>query len=307
MNTHEGCIVLFDKKPGMTSFESLYAIKHALGTKKIGHTGTLDSFASGLLVVLAENLTRLAPIVTHLDKTYIACITFGSQTDTLDPLGSVVSQSALPQQGALSGALKKFTGTMMQEPPQYSAIKINGERASDMARQGKSAALKKREITIHNITLDDVVLNGNGVQCATITVSCSSGTYIRALARDISGACNSCAHVSALRRTRVGPFCVEEAGADDVGAAVAFTPDVAEKCGMEPLVLLREHEERFFNGKPLNPLWFCAPQGCGTNDAVSKDTLPYRAVFLTGGAFVGVVHGTELSYGFVVPREKVYA
>ena len=148
-------IILYDKKPGVTSFSALGKIKKVLGTKKVGHTGTLDLFAQGLLVVCVGSLTRLAGLITAFDKEYEAKIIFGEQTDTLDPTGQVVKTAPLPSLAALKESLKKFTGKIMQRPPEFSAIKIGGKRASDLTRSGKEAALPERPIEVYEAELLD--------------------------------------------------------------------------------------------------------------------------------------------------------
>ncbi|MDR1785377.1 MAG: tRNA pseudouridine(55) synthase TruB [Spirochaetaceae bacterium] len=309
-------IVLLDKQTGVTSFAALSALKGSLGVRKIGHTGTLDSFASGLLVVLTGNLTRLAPYILNLDKAYTATIAFGAETDTLDPLGDVTARAPLPTEEALRQALPRFTGPLMQEPPQYSALKVGGRRASDLARKGREVNLPPRPITVYGLRLDgvtgdDTEAGQKTLESAVITVTCSSGTYIRALARDIARECGSRAHLSALRRTRVGGFSVEDAR----GEPLEFGPAMAEKAGLGALSLKREHRGDFFTGRPIAPEWFqsavtdgvCAarmPRHVdaeflpGKNSAVTDDA--NYAVF-TGGAFVGVAERREgrFSYGFV--------
>jgi tRNA pseudouridine55 synthase len=199
-------ILLYAKPAGLTSFASLYRVKKALGTRKIGHTGTLDSFAEGLLVLLVGRYTKLVQHITGMDKQYRAVIRFGSETDTLDPTGTVTAQADMPAEAAFRAALPQFTGTIPQTPPAYSAIHINGKRASDLARSGKEVEMEAREVTIHSID----VLDFSG-DTATIDVHCSKGTYIRSLARDIARACGSRAHLAALTRTAVGPFTLAEA------------------------------------------------------------------------------------------------
>ncbi len=152
-------IILYDKKPGVTSFSALGKIKKTLGTKKVGHTGTLDLFAQGLLVVCVGSLTRLAGLITAFDKEYEAKIIFGEQTDTLDPTGQVVKTAPLPTLAALKESLKKFTGKLMQRPPEFSAIKIGGKRASDLTRSGKEAALPERPIEVYEAELLDCELD----------------------------------------------------------------------------------------------------------------------------------------------------
>ena len=205
-------IVLLAKRPGPTSFTSLNSVKKALNTTKVGHTGTLDSFAQGLLVVCTGRLTKLAGNITAFDKSYQAVIKFGEETDTLEYTGSVIKEAPLPTQKSLEAALLKFTGSIMQRPPTFSAIHVNGKRASELAREGKSTELPARPVKIYNAQIKDIKFSSDGlVQYALIDFSVSKGTYIRSLARDIAYECGSAAHLTGLYRTKVGNFKIEDA------------------------------------------------------------------------------------------------
>lgn len=206
-------IMLYAKSSGITSFSSLWSIKHALGTDKVGHTGTLDSFADGLLVVLSGNLTHLVPHVTAFTKTYEAIVCFGKETDTLDPTGEIVKESSFVSKSQIENVLSKFTGAILQTPPSFSALHVNGKRASDLVREGKEVFLESRQIFIYEIKLCDYFDNHLVDNCsyAKLKITCSKGTYIRALARDIAYSLGSCAHLCALRRIQVGPFSIEDA------------------------------------------------------------------------------------------------
>ena len=146
-------VMLFAKAPGRTSFSSLSTIKKALGTSKVGHTGTLDSFADGLLVVLVGSLTRLVPHITGFDKDYLALVEFGSETDTLDPTGSVIKTAPLPTEEAVRAVLPRFLGDIMQVPPVYSALHVEGKRASDAVRRGEEVSLPARPVHIYSLSL----------------------------------------------------------------------------------------------------------------------------------------------------------
>lgn len=187
-------------------------IKRILGTKKVGHTGTLDSFADGLLVVVAGHMTRFAELITSEKKTYEVWAEFGQQTDTLDPTGVPVKTGDSPSIKGLKAACQKFIGKIEQTPPEFSAIKINGKRASDRIRSGETINLKPRQIEIFSINLDNIICDkNNNVKYALLKVDCSKGTYIRSLIRDIAETANSCGFVQALRRTAVGQFKLEDA------------------------------------------------------------------------------------------------
>ena len=205
-------ILPYAKKSGLTSFSSLGCIKKALHTKKVGHTGTLDSFAEGLLVVLTGSLTRLVPFFTLFDKTYEAVISFGEETDTLDPSGSVIRSAPLPDSADLEKSLSVFCGNIMQSPPAYSAIHVNGKRASELAREGRLESLPERPVTVFkNEILEMRLTTENKVRYARVLFHVSKGTYIRSLARDIALNCNSAAHLIGLKRTKVGCFSLKDA------------------------------------------------------------------------------------------------
>lgn len=233
--TRNDLIVLLAKRPGATSFSSLKIIKKVLGTKKIGHTGTLDSFAQGLLVCCAGGLTRLAGRITEFDKTYEAVIEFGSETDTLDPTGAVVKNAPLPSLFAFLNSLEKFQGKLNQIPPSFSAIKIGGARASDILRKGESVEIPSREIFVYGSELKEIQFEDSElkafscensdadsrmesetdsprkVKYARVEFRVSKGTYIRSLARDIGADCGSAAHLAGLLRTNVGAFSLRDA------------------------------------------------------------------------------------------------
>jgi tRNA pseudouridine55 synthase len=233
--------ILLNKQAGVTSFNALAAVKRALGTGKVGHTGTLDKFAEGLLVVLAGRALKLSSLLSGLDKRYSATIRFGEETDTLDPEGAVIASAPPPSEAAVRAVLPEFTGMITQRPPVYSAIHVNGSRASALARAGKPVELPVRNVTIYELALLSYQLNDadggvNACADARVEAACSSGTYIRALARDMALAAGSRAHLTALTRTAVGGFSLADAvtlkgDADDAGVVRAA---------------LREPDETFF-------------------------------------------------------------
>ena len=205
-------IVLLAKQPNQTSFYSLNSVKKALGTSKVGHTGTLDSFAQGLLVVCVGKMTKLAGNITEFDKSYEAVIKFGEETDTLEYTGKVIKKTGLPKLDVLESVVKQHIGLQMQTPPDFSAIHINGKRASDLARAGQQAEIPKRQINVFDARISETLLDGDGnVTACKIFFSVSKGTYIRSLARDIADKCGSSGHLIGLYRTRVGNFCIEDA------------------------------------------------------------------------------------------------
>ena len=219
-------IIPFAKMRGETSFASIARLKRLLGTRKVGHTGTLDSFADGLLVVVSGKLTRLASFIEASFKHYEALLIFGSETDTLDPTGEVVKRACLPTYASVENSLDSFVGSIMQVPPSFSALHVNGKRASDIVRSGGNVALEEREVEIKAIVVKGVLFAGDDafvdavhlegceerlVKELHVEVECSKGTYIRALARDIGEKVGSAAHLKALRRLSVGCFSLQDA------------------------------------------------------------------------------------------------
>jgi tRNA pseudouridine55 synthase len=264
-------ILLLDKPAGQTSFQSLAAVKRRLGTRRVGHAGTLDKFAEGLLVVLAGRMTRLCPFATSLDKEYVAVATFGKGTDTLDPEGSVTAEGPVPGLAQLEASLASFRGELQQRPPAYSAIHVGGRRSYEAARSGEELVLAPRTVIIHSLQLVDYAPPN-----ATLRICCSKGTYIRSLARDIAALLGTCAYLSALRRTRIGGFHLEDAKAPD-----AFDPgtdllspgsffDAAP--GLQRLEVKENWSERVGNGFPLDETFFeRIPTENGTFGAFSSE------------------------------------
>jgi tRNA pseudouridine55 synthase len=194
--------VVLDKPVGMTSTHAVSRLKRIFSAKKAGHAGTLDPLASGLLPVAFGEATKTVPFVQDGEKAYRFTIRWGAETDSDDSDGTITRQSDLrPQTADIRAALPQFTGTILQQPPAFSAIKIAGERAYDLARDGETVDLAPRPVTIHELELV-----ASSPEEATFEARCGKGTYVRAVARDLGRALGCLGHVTALRRTRVGPF-----------------------------------------------------------------------------------------------------
>ena len=219
-------ILLVDKPKGVTSHDVVSFARGLLHTKRVGHAGTLDPMATGLLILGFGNATRLLNYLLGHNKTYEAVIRLGESTNTDDADGDVVS-SADDENGIINFAnideilkelrvviAKNFTGSIMQTPTSFSAIKVNGVRAYDLAREGKDVHLEPREVFIYDFSLLDahfsVGVSGAKVIDVSASVSCSSGTYIRALARDLGRVLGVGGHLVSLRRTRIGDFSIED-------------------------------------------------------------------------------------------------
>ncbi|GAA3665056.1 tRNA pseudouridine(55) synthase TruB [Microbacterium marinilacus] len=203
-------ILLVDKPGGITSHDVVARTRRAFGTRKIGHAGTLDPMATGLLVLGVEDATRLLTYIVGLDKTYETTIRLGQATTTDDAEGDVVSTAseealAAASDERIADGVAALTGRISQVPSTFSAIKVDGKRAYDLARSGQEVALKAREVTISRFAVHGV-RRGDGWVDVDATVDCSSGTYIRALARDLGDALGTGGHLTMLRRTRIGPF-----------------------------------------------------------------------------------------------------
>jgi tRNA pseudouridine55 synthase len=195
--------VVLDKPVGMTSTHAVAVIKRLFAAKRAGHAGTLDPLASGCLPIALGEATKTVPYAVDSRKTYLFTVRWGEERDTDDAEGRVVATSDnRPDAGAIRALLPRFTGTIEQVPPRYSAIKVDGERAYDLARGGEVVELAPREVTIHRLDLVDMPDSDHAVLAA----ECGKGTYVRSVARDLGRALGVFGHVSALRRNRVGPF-----------------------------------------------------------------------------------------------------
>lgn len=211
--------LLVDKPGGITSHDVVARARRALGTRKIGHAGTLDPMATGLLVLGVEGATRLLTFVVGADKTYTATIVLGVSTDSDDADGEATARAAASEVDAVSDAaiaagIARLTGEISQVPSRVSAIKVQGRRAYDLAREGVEVELAARTVTVSRF---DVLAarRAPGALELDVVVDCTSGTYIRALARDLGTDLGVGGHLSALRRTRIGPFEVADAVAVD--------------------------------------------------------------------------------------------
>ena len=193
--------LLINKPKGITSFDVIRKLRKILQTRKIGHAGTLDPMAAGLLIIAIGQGTKLLEYLIKQDKTYLAEITFGSTSDTYDAEGKIQKTGFVGEisQKQIEVILKKFTGQIKQIPPQYSALKINGQKACDLARKGEEVKLKSRDITIYSIK----IINFKS-PLLNLEVSCSSGTYIRSLAHDIGQKLKCGGLLSKLQRTKIG-------------------------------------------------------------------------------------------------------
>ncbi|KUR71233.1 pseudouridine synthase [Novosphingobium fuchskuhlense] len=204
--------IILDKPHGLGSTQAVGAVKRNLreagyGKVKVGHGGTLDPLATGILPIAIGEATKLAGRMLDASKAYAFTVRFGEETDTLDLEGKVIAASDVrPAPAAIAAMLPRFTGPIEQVPPVFSAIKVDGERAYELARAGEAVELKSRAVTIHSL---EITAEGEGE--VTLVAHVSKGTYIRSLARDIAHALGAVGHVTMLRRLKAGPFGLAQA------------------------------------------------------------------------------------------------
>jgi tRNA pseudouridine55 synthase len=220
-------IYILNKPLGKTSFDAVAIARKQLKTKSVGHTGTLDPLATGVLIIATDSSTKLVQFLTADSKDYLAFISLGASTPTLDAEGPILEKKDVPEFSSeqIKTVLEKFVGVQQQLPPIYSAIHVNGERAYDLARAGKEVKLEPRNVTIQKLELLDYGTNLESVRkhhetlptalgefpTMLVFASVSSGTYLRSLARDVGEALGVPAHLSGLIRTRVGKFKLHQA------------------------------------------------------------------------------------------------
>lgn len=237
---HPTALFLVDKPPGPTSHDIVQRLRRWTGVRRVGHGGTLDPMASGLLPVFVDRATRLIEYIGEHEKRYTATLRLGQRTETDDADGTVIAEAPVPPaltRAQLDRALSAFRGTIEQVPPAFSAVKVDGVTAHRAARRGDPVALAARTVTIHHLTL--TAWEPPSLQ---IALTVSTGTYVRALARDLGEALGCGAHVTAMRRTGIGPVSVDE----------AHTPETLERAFREdqgwdlaaPLVRFFEHWPR---------------------------------------------------------------
>lgn len=290
-------ILLVDKPGGITSHDVVARARRALGTRKIGHAGTLDPMATGLLVLGVEGATRLLTFVVGLDKTYQATIRLGVATDTDDADGEVVSttDASSLDSARIADGIAPLTGRISQVPSTYSAIKVDGRRAYDLARAGESVELKAREVTVSRFEIVAERRDVAGTVDIDVVVDCSSGTYIRSLARDLGSALGVGGHLTALRRTRIGPFDVARAAAiDALGESPLLAPAAAAADVLGRFDVSADEARDLRHGKRLP-------------GAATRLTASPTAAIDPEGRLVGIVErrGADVKSAMNMPEEAV--
>ena len=250
-------IVVIDKPAGMTSHDVVGRCRRIFSTRRVGHAGTLDPMATGVLVIGVDRATKILGLLTAASKSYAATIRLGQTTSTEDAEGEVlqsVSAAHLTPE-AIAAAVAGLRGDIEQVPSAVSAIKVDGRRAYRLVREGRTVALEARPVRIDRFEVSDVRSDGQFVD-VDVEVDCSSGTYVRALARDVGVALGVGGHLTALRRTRVGRFALEQARSLDELAerpGLSLTLDEACLLMFARRDLTAEEAEATANGRPLSP------------------------------------------------------
>lgn len=242
----------FLKPPGMTSHDAVSCVRRLFGLKKVGHAGTLDPGAAGVLPIAVGRATRLLEYVGGARKAYRAELRFGAETDSGDDLGEVVAESdaPTPDEETVARAVQSLTGEISQTPPIYSAVKIGGRRACDLARQNAAVEIPSRRVTIYRL---DVLARNAKERTLLLDVECSKGTYIRSLCRDLGRAAGVPATMAFLVRRRVGAFCIEDAHTPEELEALgeaAVEPPEAYVAHLARVELPEERAQAFLHGLP---------------------------------------------------------
>jgi tRNA pseudouridine55 synthase len=253
-------LVLIDKPTDWTSHDVVAKVRKAVGTKKVGHAGTLDPLATGLLVLGIESGTKLLTFLVGADKTYLATIRLGVSTvsdDSQSEILTTATPAALAQLSPemIEKEMAKLTGVISQRPSSVSAIKVDGKRAYDLVRAGEEVELKSREVTVGAFELLSSSKSDEGYLDLEVKVDCSSGTYIRALARDVGAALGVGGHITALRRTKVGSFDVSDANSITDLENLRLTPLAKAASDLFPTVSLSDAQVTdLVHGKRLSDL-----------------------------------------------------
>jgi tRNA pseudouridine55 synthase len=249
VSQHDGLVVV-DKPAGWTSHDVVARMRRCFGQRRVGHAGTLDPDATGVLLVGLGRVTRLLRFLQEAGKEYRGRVVFGVATDTLDASGAVLERAEMPLvRDQLEAALPAFTGAVEQVPPMVSALKVGGRKLYELARAGEEVERASRGVQIDELVLEEFV--GGAYPEATLRIACSSGTYIRSLAADLGTALGGCAHLAELRRLRVGSFVLAEAhGIEEIESdpAAVLLPPVDAVRALESVVVSGEQERAIAHG-----------------------------------------------------------
>lgn len=291
-------VLLVDKPGGMTSHDVVSRTRRALNTRKVGHAGTLDPMATGLLVLGVGGATRLLTYIVGLDKTYETTIVLGASTDTDDADGTVVERADAARLAAVTdeeirAGIADLTGHIEQVPSTVSAIKVAGKRAYDLARAGEDVVLAPRAVTVSRFEVLAARRRDGAIELDAV-VDCSSGTYIRALARDLGAALGVGGHLTALRRTRIGSFDLSRAvDLDRIDPQALLAPADAASLALPTLTVDDDEAHDLRHGKRLT-------------GAAGRVAATPAAAIGADGALIGVLErrGADLKSAMNMPEER---
>ena len=324
-------VLVIDKPSGPTSFDVVRQVRRVLGTRRVGHGGTLDPLATGVLPICLGEATKLAQFLLDADKEYEATLCFGVETDTYDAAGAVTERRSAAglTAAAVESALAAFRGSIQQVPPRFSALKLRGRPLYAYARAGEEVEIAPRAVVIHEIALERWV---DATEVA-VSVRCSKGTYIRSLAFDLGRALGPGAHLTALRRTRSGPFRIDEShplgeietapliGLSEAlahlpalraGAAAALDLQHGKRVGraaLEPVEQPDRQRRREHNRRPVSGAAFRRQPACGGPDRRGRRRRRHAAhaarVQLTPVSFSGRFPTTQKSHKPQISTKKI--
>jgi tRNA pseudouridine55 synthase len=281
-------LVIVDKPAGMTSHDVVARIRRLAGTRRVGHAGTLDPMATGVLVIGVEQATRLLGHLALTAKEYRATIRLGQSTTTDDAEGELTGGATAGgiAREQLDAGISSLTGEIMQVPPGVSAIKVNGQRAYKLTRAGAAPEMKPRPVTVYDFTVTGIARDA-GLLDVDATIRCSSGTYIRALARDLGAALGTGGHLIALRRTVVGSYDIGQARTlDQLSERLSLTllPDAAA-AAFQAVQLTQEQAQRIAHGAQLPLSEVALPEAVAQGEAADEPL----AAFAPDGSLVALV------------------
>ena len=282
-----------NKPSGITTYDIIRIIKKKTGLKKIGHAGTLDPFAEGVVIILLGQMTRLFDYFALLKKTYRGFAEFGKETDTQDITGTVINELPVPDISLIKSNIQYFTGVIKQKPPAYSAVHVNGIRAYELARKGIIPEIKEKNIHIYSLEANNYENN-----VLDFTVSCSSGTYIRTLASDLAQKCGSAAFLKRLLRISIGGFNIDDAvKPEEISENNIIKPETGFKIlGIPVFYIDNDNSKKIIQGKDLSYI-------------LKADDYPAGLIsFFTGsGQFLSLIENCEsvLKYIFVSSDKNI--
>jgi len=289
-------ILLVDKSEGWTSHDVVAVVRRLIGERRVGHAGTLDPAATGVLPLFIGRATRLIQYLHEQDKEYVAQVALGRATDTYDAQGRVTCVRPIPRlsRGRVAEAAARFVGTVEQTPPLFSAVKVHGKRAYALARLGETVALQPRTVVVQEIEVLQV-LEGAGEAAIGLRVVCGSGTYIRSLAHDLARELGTAGHLRSLCRMRVGPFrlgqcvAIEELRQREREDLITLLREPDEALLEHRAALLAgEHENAFRHGAPISA-------------TVGEESQDVR-IYGHEGAFLGTARPLD---GMLKPRKML--